>query len=159
MYLYEITEGISNIKTGDNPTFTIENFLEVYPQFGLNKTTNTYNISETVIQMYLDMADSRIREAKWHKSWKMGMCLFIAHYCTLYLQTIASAEDGPQAIADSGQVQGLQTSMSADGVSVGKDYSTVIKNEDNANDFNQTSFGIQFLTLSKLFGRGGFTVL
>ena len=159
MYLDGITEGISNIRVGDNPLFTVENFLEVYPQFGINTTTNTYNVPEMVIQMYLEMADSRIKESRWHKSWKIGMCLFIAHYCTLYLQTVSTPEDGQQVIASAGQIQGLQTSMSADGVSIGKDYSTIVKSEENANDFNLTTFGIQFLSLAKLFGRGGFTVL
>lgn len=159
MYLEGITEGISNIKKGDNPLFTVDNFLEVYPQFGINTTTNTYNVPEMVIQMYLEMADSRIKESRWHKSWKIGMCLFIAHSCTLYLQTVSTPEDGQQVIASAGQIQGLQTSMSADGVSVGKDYSTIVKSEENANDFNLTTFGIQFLSLAKLFGRGGFTVL
>lgn len=159
MYLDGITEGISNIRVGDNPPFTVENFLEVYPQFGINTTTNTYNVPEMVIQMYLEMADSRIKESRWRKSWKMGMCLFVAHYCTLYLQTVSTPEDGQQAIGNAGQVQGLQTSMSADGVSVGKDYSTIVKSEENANDFNLTTFGLQLQTLSKLFGKGGFTVL
>lgn len=159
MYLDGITEGISNIRVGDNPLFTVENFLEVYPQFGINTTTNTYNVPEMVMQMYLDMADSRIKESRWHKSWKIGMCLFIAHYCTLYLQTVSTPEDGQQSIANAGKVQGIETSMSADGVSVSKDYSTITKQENNANDFNQTSYGLQLQTMSKLYGKGGFTVL
>ena len=159
MYLDGITEGISNIRVGDNPPFTVENFLEVYPQFGINTETNTHNVPEMVINMYLEMAHARIKKNRWHSMWLIAIGLFTAHWCALYLQSTAVPESGEESIINNSHVKGLVSSMSADGVSVGYSNESLIEQTNDANSFNSTIYGVQFLTMSKLVGKGGFLVL
>jgi hypothetical protein len=54
----------SNIKTGTNPSFTLDDFYIMYPQFGKD-TNNNYVIPQLMTQMYLDLAHSCVKETKW----------------------------------------------------------------------------------------------
>lgn len=144
--------GVSNIKKVENPPFTLEDFYAIYPQFGRNG--DEYNIPREVAQMYLDVANKSLSEKRWKGSWKLGMCLYIAHYCTLYARSLTNPVNGINGIIKSGQVQGLETSVSADGVSVSTDYSAVIVASKNAGDMNLTTFGQQFLSLAKRIPHG-----
>lgn len=147
----------SNIKTGTNPPFTLENFYEVYPQFGKN-SDGKYNIPEIVSEMYLNMANECIKEARWHSKWKLGMCLYIAHFCSLYLQGIANADGGVKGIVEAGKTKGLDTSISVGDVSVSTDYSITTTNINGWTGWSLTSYGQQFISIGKLVGKGGMLV-
>src|SRR5690348_12554714 len=99
----------SNIRTGSNPLFALSDFSEMYPQFGPD-TNGNYLVPETVLQMYIDLANASIMEARWHSYWKTAMGWFVAHFCTLYL--LGSADPGSSAgkVLASGQAVGLNTS-------------------------------------------------
>ena len=43
-----------------------------------------------VVKMYLNLAYSSLQFARWQEQWLIAMSLFIAHYCTIFLQTSAS---------------------------------------------------------------------
>ena len=80
-------------------------------------------------------------------------------YCTLYARSLTNPVNGINGIIKSGQVQGLETSVSADGVSVSTDYSAVIVANKNAGDMNLTTFGQQFLSLAKRIPHGSIMTL
>lgn len=139
---------IFGINVIENPTTPEEEIDEDLIDDGLK-----YVVPKAVTKMYLDLANGSLSYKRWKNSWRIGMCLYIAHYCTLYLQSIASPEDGINAIISAGTVKGLETSMSADGVSVITDYSMATIDDKNAGDFNLTIYGQQLLTLSKKIPR------
>ncbi|RXI46085.1 DUF4054 domain-containing protein [Clostridium tetani] len=143
----------SNIKAGTNLKFTLDDFYEVYPQFGKDSQDN-YVVPKVVVEMYLDMSHACIKENRWHKQWKFGMCLFIAHFCTLYLQGIASADGGVKGILEAGKSKGLDTSISVGDVSVSTDYSTTT-NINGWTGWSLTSYGQQLISIGKLVGKGG----
>ncbi|MHB8084050.1 DUF4054 domain-containing protein [Clostridium botulinum] len=140
-----------NIKPGTNPPFTLEDFNQVYPQF---KET----VPLIVLEMYLDMANNCIKESRWHKQWKYGMCLFIAHFCTLYLQGVADANGGVKGILEVGKAQGLDTSISVGDVSISTDYSITTSNIEGWNGWSLSTYGQQLIAIGKLVGKGGMYV-
>lgn len=154
MSINEIIGGASNIKTGTNPPFTLEDFLNIYPQFGKNSEGN-YNVPLGVLEMYLDIANDCIKKVRWHSKWKMGMCLYIAHFCTLYLQSMVDPNLGAKGIAEASKSQGLDTSISVGDVSVSTDYSVATTDISGYVGWGLTSFGQQFISMARLVGKGG----
>lgn len=140
-----------NMKPGTNPSFTLEDFNQVYPQF---KET----VPLIVLEMYLDMANACIKESRWHKQWKYGMCLFIAHFCTLYLQGVADANGGVKGILEAGKAQGLDTSISVGDVSISTDYSITTTNIEGWNGWSLSAYGQQLISIGTLLGKGGMYV-
>lgn len=154
MSVNEIIGGASNIKAGINPQFTLDNFYEVYPQFGPNKE-GIYLVPQIISQMYLELANASIKEKRWHSYWKVGMCFFIAHFCTLYLQGIADPNSGAAAVLEGGKAKGLDTSISVGNVSVSTDYSAVANGIDGWASWKLTIYGQQLASIGKLLGKGG----
>ena len=148
----------SNIKTGTNPPFTLDDFYEVYPQFGLNPETNDYNVPQIVAQMYLDLANACIKQARWHNYWKVGMCFFIAHFCTLHLQSVADPESGAAGVLEAGKAKGLDTSVSVGSVSVSTDYSLIANSVNGWAGWQLTTYGQQLSAIGKLVGKGNMYV-
>jgi hypothetical protein len=147
----------SNIKTGTNPSFTLDDFYIMYPQFGKD-TNNNYVIPQLMTQMYLDLAHSCVKETKWHKYWQIGMSLFIAHFCTLYLQGTADLNSGAGAVLKAGQAQGLQSSVSVGDVSISTDYSVIANGINGWAGWKLTSYGQQLAAIGRLIGKGNMYV-
>jgi len=108
-----------NAGAGANPPYTIEDFYSIYPQFfmppeevppGQDPVPPVPIVPIAVLEMYINLAHSCISYALFQDMWFMCMGLFIAHWLTLYLQTVGD----PLA----GDVTGLISSKSVDGVSV-----------------------------------------
>lgn len=147
----------SNIKAGTNPEFKLIDFCDVYPQFGPDKQGN-YVIPEFVIKMYLDLANECVKEVRWHGYWKTGMCFFIAHFCTLYLQGVADPNSGAAGILEAGKAKGLDTSVSVGSVSVSTDYSVIASEIDGWAGWKLTSYGQQLASIGRLLGKCGMYV-
>lgn len=140
----------SNVVTGTNPDYTIDDFLAFFPQFtGL--VDNSF-----VLDQFIAMANTVVLEARWFEQWKFGMALFIAHWLTLYLQ---SANGGPDATAaqviGAAQVRGLQTSKSVDSLSVSYDVNVLVQGIEGWGMWKSTSYGMQFITIARMLGKGG----
>lgn len=144
----------SNLKTGTNPPFTLDDFYLMYPQFGKD-SDNNYVVPVEVQEMYLELANTCIKEAKWHKTWKLAMGWFIAHFLTLYVQGMVDPNSGAAAVLKAGQAQGLQTSMSAGDVSISIDYSTITTGIDGWAGWKLTTYGQQLANIGRLIGKGG----
>lgn len=140
----------SNIKKTENPLFTIGDFYSFYPQFqGLDE------LPESVIQLYLDFALDVVNIAKWGNQFKIGVCLFTAHFITLYLMSATPEGANAQEVLNSAQMRGVISSKSVHDVSVSYDYSLAISDVDKWGNFSLTIYGNQFVNLAKMIGKGG----
>ena len=140
----------SNIRTGENPPYTVESFLQMYPQF--------VNVPQVVLEAWVKMAHASVKHARYCDMWEMAMGLYIAHFITLYLQTMANTDMPTQAIVNQGLAKGLQTSKSVGDVSVSYDFNTVAQDFDGWGTYKLTLFGQQFITMAKLVSMGGMVV-
>lgn len=167
----QIVTNASNIRTGDNPSYTVADFLTVYPQFGemmdetppiesmveeeiKDKVASNAIINPDIIQLYIDLANSCIKKARWHNSWKIAMGLFVAHWCILWLRSSSTVDSGKDAVVQAGQTQGIITTESVDGVSYSMDVSQVMQDLSGYGSWTTTDYGTQLATLSKLYGKG-----
>lgn len=149
-----IIASASNIKTGTNPPYEITDFLDVYPQFGMNASA-TPIMPLIVIQMYIDLANASIKQTRWHSYWSVAMGWFVAHFCSLYLQGTADPNSGASAVIEAGKAQGLDTSQSVGDVSVSTDYSMVANDLNGWAAWKLTIYGVQLATVGKLLGKAG----
>lgn len=140
----------SNIKIGENPNYTVDDFYAFYPQF-------KDQVPENVITAFINLASANINIKRWNKSWEFGMALFIAHFLTLYVKTSGTVDE-PQTNLASGLIRGIQTSKSVDGVSVSYDVSSVLTELDGWGSYKLTEYGIQLLTMARLLGKGNMYV-
>lgn len=140
----------SNLKRNENPPFYLEDFYAIYPQFqGLDE------LPDMIVQMYIDFANEVVNIARWGKQWKLGMCLFVAHFCSVYLMSFTESNSEAAAVIAAGQSKGLISSKSVGDVSVSYDFSLAMQNVDTWGQFNLTLFGNQFVSIAKLNSKGG----
>lgn len=135
----------ANIIDGQNPPYTLQDFRTFYPQFteGI--------IPDEVLQIYLDLANKTVIEARWGDAWKLGMALFIAHFATQYVQTLVPDVDDPSAeqVVAQGTRVGVVGSKSVDGVSVSYDFSMLQDDLAGWAGWTRTIYGTQFATLAR----------
>ena len=145
-----IVSQASNIKKEEHPEYTKETFLLLYPQFrGV--------LPAAALDMYVDLGLSCVNYKRFNRMWKAAIGLFIAHFCTLYLQSMQPEGTDASQVLASASSAGMVTSESADGVSYSRDGSAL--NDLNGwAAFKMTTFGVQFATMAKLVGRGGMYV-
>lgn len=145
-----IVSQASNIKKEEHPEYTKETFLLLYPQF-------RGAIPDAALDMYVDLGLSCVNYKRFNRMWKAAIGLFIAHFCTLYLQSMQPEGTDASQVLASASSAGMVTSESADGVSYSRDGSAL--NDLNGwAAFKMTTFGVQFSTMAKLVGRGGMYV-
>ena len=145
-----IVSQASNIKKEEHPEYTKETFLLLYPQFrGV--------LPDAALDMYVDLGLSCVNYRRFNRMWKAAIGLFIAHFCTLYLQSMQPEGTEASQVLASASSAGMVPSESADGVSYSRDGSAL--NDLNGwAAFKMTTFGVQFATMAKLVGRGGMYV-
>ena len=146
-----IIAAATNIRGGDNPNYTAETFLALYPQY-------RDKVPEAFLEMYIGLANASLSYRRYYDAWEMVMSLFIAHFCTLYLQTAAEPESTASEILAAGEMRGLQASKSVGGVSISYDYNTALSGLDQWGGWTTTAYGAQFAALAKLYGKGGMQV-
>jgi len=140
-----------NVCGGANPGYQVSDFIAMYPQFGPSQN-GTRPIPEAIIQVYVNLATASLQEARWLDAWPVGMGLFIAHYCTLYLQSLAAgAASSAEQIVGSAAALGPRSSQSAGDVSAS--YSE-LQALSSWGAWNLTIYGQQFATLAKVIGAG-----
>lgn len=136
---------------GDNPAYISGDFLEEYPQF-------VGAIPEGVLEMYLKLGHACVREARWCEMWRVGLGLFVAHWCTLWLRSSAEPKGDAASALAGGEVRGLVSSKSVGGASVSYDLTALSQDLEGWAGYKLTAFGVQFATLARMLGRGGMVV-
>lgn len=158
--VFGIIAGASNIRTGNNPPYTSEDFLTAYPQFGKrDPETRQPIIPSVVIDAWVKMAHASLSKARYHDAWELVMGLFIAHFLTLYLQTMASPDAPVGKIINAGLAKGMVSSKSASDLSISYDFSMISGQEFAGwGTYKLTAFGQQFITLARVYSMGGMVV-
>lgn len=142
----------SNLRQGANPSYAITDFTSFYPQFG-NNAQGTPVVPTAVIQTFLNMANASIQQTRWRSIWQLAMSLYIAHFCTLYLETTADPNSGASAVFEAGRAQGVLTGESVGDVSYSVDAN--IASVDGWAAWNSTEYGKQLATFARMVGMGG----
>lgn len=141
----------SNVRGGSNPAFTVDDFMGVYPQF--------QSVSSAVVQMYIDMAGENILASRWFSKWKVAMCLYVAHFLTLWAKTAGEPGLTNEQLAELGESKGAVMSKGVDGVSVSYGASPAENDFVRVGSYKDTLYGQQLLTLAKQVGFGSMYVL
>lgn len=98
---------------------------------------------------YLKLGVRLLPEERWDDLFDDGLRCFVAHYLTLFGRSMLMADIG----GDVGKVIGNESSKSVDSVSQSMDVSSISLVD--GGQWNQTTFGIQFLQLARMVGVGG----
>ena len=152
-----IIAGASNIREGKNPPFSVEDFKTMYPLFWSDEIKPL--LPDELIEMYVDFALAIVNIARYHEAWKMCVCLVVAHFLILYLRTMSAIPDPTAAdIIKAAETKGLVASKSVDSVSVSYDFSAAISDLDGWAAWKTTEYGIQFITLARVYNMGGMRV-
>ncbi len=140
-----LVSAASNMRFGTNPPYAESDFFAIYPQF-------QDNVPDPVVTVFLNLAGSCIQQARWGDSWTMGMAWFIAHYCQLYPQSLASTSDPVGKIVAAGAAKSILVSKSVGPVS--GSYQAVTQGWEDWGQFNLTVFGQQLIGMAALVGMG-----
>lgn len=154
--IQNIISKASNIKGGDNPPFGVDDFKLIYPHFFGEACKNLIPID--VIEMYIEFAHASLKEKRYKRAWKTVMSLFVAHFLTLYMQSVVDPDSSASTVIQAGQTKGLTSSKSVDGVSISYDFGTAINDLQGWAQWKLTNYGVQLATLAKAYGMGGMYV-
>lgn len=150
----------SNLRTGANPPYAVSDFLAFYPQFG-NNAQGVPVVPTTVVQAFLTLANASLQQMRWKSLWTAAMGWYIAHFCTLYLQSMADPNGGAAAVFEAGRAQGVIMSQSVGDVSVSYDPNLAGRDQPSMagwGAFHLTVYGQQLITSGRLMGKGGMYV-
>lgn len=145
---YEVTTG-ATVTGGSGTGATFDIAID---------TVLTYLVDPVVIQMYIDIATHCIQQARYHSYWKTCIGWFVAHFVTLYLQSVAGVNASAQQVMVAAQSRGLQASKSVGDVSVSYDYNSIMNDLDGWAQWKLTVYGTQLATIAKMIGKGGMMV-
>lgn len=101
---------------------------------------------DPLLALWLGVAANFINAPKWGDQADLGIMLYAAHKISLV------AGNGGLRPARPGQIRGVLTSKSADGISASYDVSSVMN--EGAGHWNLTTYGLQYWELKTLFGHG-----
>lgn len=104
-----------------------------------------------VMQMYINLATSSLQSNRWGTAWIIGIGLFVAHFCTLYLQSEGNPGSTPGAVASSGLAGGIIISQSAGDVSQA---TQPLQGLEQFAAWNLTIYGQQLATFAQTIGIG-----
>ena len=158
MSVFGVIARASNIRHGDNPTYTIDTFFDSYPQFAKVDDNGQPIIPQVVAEGWVQLAHASLSYRRYYDCWEMAMGMFIAHWLTLYLQSSASPDAPVSKIISDGLAKGIQTSKSAGDLSVSYDFSVVANDFDGWGTYKNTMYGQQLITLAKQVSIGGMCV-
>lgn len=124
-------------------TVTNASFRTAFPAFA-----DTTKYPNPVVDMWLGVAVQSVNEGRWSTLTDIGVSLYLAHELTI--EGLIS-QQAARGIAPTGR-QGIQTSKSADGVSVSYDVSTT--SEKDAGHWNTTVYGTRYYRMARMMGAG-----
>jgi hypothetical protein len=78
-------------------------------------------VPQPVLSTFVALASAGLSYARWIDQWNYAMSLFIAHYCTLWLQSSGDPGSTAGQIAQAGLQTGVTISKSAGDVSISKE--------------------------------------
>lgn len=157
--MMEAFRGSSNVILTDNPEYTVEDFMLVFPVFPVQSGQELAEgeIPVEVFNLFLGMANASIKYDRYKGNWKYLMGLYIAHNLTLYLKASQGDPSSASAIKSS-LPTGIAQSKSVDGLSISYDFMGMTEDFAGYGTWKLTTYGQQLITLTKLYGHGGMWV-
>lgn len=157
--MMEVFRGASNVILTDNPEFTRVDFNSIFPVFKLQDGTEIQqgDIPEEVFNLFYNMANKSLKYDRYKSQWKYCMCLYIAHYMILYLQTQNGDPSAQSALVGS-IPRGIASSKSVDGLSISYDFMDAATDLSGYGTWKYTIYGQQLATITKMYGHGGMWV-
>lgn len=140
----------SNLNSGTNPDYSKDTFLSDFPQLKVSCTATgdaSPAIPDALLTKFISMANASLSFSKYAENWSYCMGLFVAHFCTMYLD--ASKDSSPS---------GLVTAKSVGDVSVSYDVNSIADDLKGYGTFKSTKYGQQLSTFARLAGFGGMLV-
>jgi hypothetical protein len=137
---YIVAGAASNMGGSSDTVLTTADVYKIFPQF---ETT----VEDFMIEMFLGMAQTSIYESKWGDRWKYAICLFVAHFATLYLESGTDKNSNASRVIADAQVRGLPTSKSVGDVSISYDFDIITRDINGWANWKSTKFGIQLASL------------
>jgi hypothetical protein len=146
-----IPNGTTIIGSTNSTTFTLSNPATTS---GTGVSVNVYItpfLPILVIQIYINLARSSVMQARWQDAWQLGMALYVAHYCTLWMGTETGPNSTAAQVAMSGMETGIALSQSVGDVS----YSAELPGDTKDwGEWNLTRYGQQFIQFARVAGSG-----
>lgn len=157
--MMELFRNSSNVILTGNPEFTLDDFNTVFPVFNIQDGCgkNQDEIPIEVFNLFYNMANKSLKYDRYKSAWKYLMCLYIAHFLTLYLQTQSGDPSAQSALAGS-IPKGVASSKSVDGLSISYDFMGVSDDMKGYGTWKYTIYGQQLVTMTKIYGHGGMWV-
>lgn len=124
---------------------TPSQFLQHFPAFDL---PDQYDV--TMIQWNIDAAEGLLKQDVWGDLWERGVELFTAHM--MYVGFGKPNPNGGGSSSGGTSTNGVVASKSVAGVSVSYDTKATTLEGDSAAFYNQSPYGIQFLTWARMVG-------
>lgn len=158
--MMEVFRGASNVILTDNPEFTRDDFSSIFPVFKLQDGTEIKQdeIPTEVYNLFYNMANKSLKYDRFKSQWKYCMCLYIAHYMTLFLMT-QNGDPGAQAALSGALPRGIASSKSVDGLSISYDFMDTASDLKGYGTWKYTIYGQQLATITKMYGHGGMWVM
>ena len=164
--LNELLARASNIVGDNKNTYTIEMFLQDFPEFS-KKEIETVDeqqvevikplVPESMINQFIVMANDAIQEDRWFTKWRFATGLYIAHYSALYLRTYQPASDknSVNKVVAGSRITGNVASASLGDQTISYDNSAITRGTEQWGAWNATSYGQLLVTEAALLGKGG----
>ena len=112
-----------------------------------------------ILNMFIERANNAITPDKWGDAWEYAAGLYVAHFCTMYLQTYSPNSETPgQAAATGGLTGGIKTATLGDS-SVTYDTDALTQATSEWGSLNATKYGQMLATEARLVGMGGTYVI
>lgn len=121
----------------------IATFRAAFPEFA-----NTSTYPDAQITFWATLAEQQVVQRIWGDVWGLGVQLYVAHEITLAAQNVQAAAVG----GSPGQSGGIANSKAVGAVNVAYDAAT--QTEKDAGWWNRTTYGQQFIRLTRIFGAG-----
>lgn len=128
-------------------TFAVPTFRQQFREF-----RDPQQYDSVVIELWASAAGNLLDADRWGANLDLGTSLFVAHHMVLGArdQALVAAGGVP------GQAQGVLTAKAVDKVSASYDASSISLTD--AGFWGMSSYGLRFLTLSRLMGAGGIQI-
>jgi Protein of unknown function (DUF4054) len=146
----QIKADASNVIAGTNSAYTKTNFLAVFPQFAIQTSgdTPTDVIPDATMQLFIAVATASLAQARWGSYWEYAMALYIAHFCTLFLQTQVGPNSTAAQVVATAETKFPKASKGVGDISVSFDTSSISGDLPGWAAWKSTTFGLQLATMA-----------
>lgn len=144
---------------GEQGTYTTAMFQVDFPEF-YTKTVNegvvTYTsiVPESMLQRFVDSANSAVIPSRWGSDWQLAAGLYVAHLAALRLQTYADGSTPAAVASNAGNVGTVKTATLGD-TSLSYDNAATNAGTEKWGAWNLTKYGSQLATMARMIGIAG----